>query len=118
MYFRREGYGGHYLYGRSPEFKEEPGITDLEVDYDWFTEKVWPIIANRVPAFNELKVRDVFLDIARILITDMIKFQVHSAWAGYYDYNYWDENAIIGPHYHHANVHFITGFSGHGMKSI
>lgn len=43
-----------------------------------------------------------------------MKFQVHSAWAGYYDYNYWDENAIIGPHIHHANVHFITGFSGHG----
>jgi len=96
VYFRREGYGGHYLCGRSPEFKEEPGITDLEVDYDWFTEKVWPIMANRVPAFNELK--------------------VHSAWAGYYDYNYWDENAIIGPHIHHANVHFITGFSGHGLQ--
>ena len=56
MYFRREGYGGHYLCGRSPQFNEEPGITDLEVDYDWFTEKIWPVIANRVPAFEELKV--------------------------------------------------------------
>ena len=62
VYFRREGYGGHYLCGRSPEFKEEPGITDLEVDYDWFTEKVWPIMANRVPAFNELKVGDFLID--------------------------------------------------------
>ena len=61
VYFRREGYGGHYLCGRSPEFKEEPGITDLEVDYDWFTEKVWPIMANRVPAFNELKVGDFLM---------------------------------------------------------
>ena len=56
VYFRREGYGGHYLCGRSPQFNEEPGITDLEVDYDWFTEKVWPVIAHRVPAFEELKV--------------------------------------------------------------
>jgi FAD-dependent oxidoreductase domain-containing protein 1 len=57
VYFRREGYGGHYLTGRSPEFHEEPDIKNLEVDYDWFEEKVWPVIAHRVPAFNNLKVR-------------------------------------------------------------
>ena len=44
-------------------------------------------------------------------------FQVHSAWAGYYDYNYWDENAIIGYHPFQQKVNFITGFSGHGKES-
>ncbi len=56
VYFRREGYGGHYLTGRSPAFSEEPQIDDLDVDYDWFQDKVWPVLAHRVPAFNELKV--------------------------------------------------------------
>ena len=36
--------------------EEEPSIEDLEVDHDFFHEKVWPVIANRAPAFNNLKV--------------------------------------------------------------
>ncbi len=94
-YFRREGYGGHYLCGRSPLNREmEPSIDNLDVDHDFFEEHVWPKIANRVDAFNNIK--------------------LHSAWAGYYDYNFWDQNAIIGRHPVHDNVYFATGFSGHG----
>lgn len=60
-YFRREGMGGHYLTGRSPcSLEEEPSVENLEVDYDFFDEKVWPVIANRAPAFNNLKVSDCF----------------------------------------------------------
>ena len=38
--------------------------------------QVWPVLASRVKAFEELKVK--------------------SAWAGNYDYCHWDENGIIG----------------------
>ena len=56
-YVRREGYGGHFLCGRSPaSMEEEPDIDDLIVDEEFFHEKVWPVLANRVPAFNKLKV--------------------------------------------------------------
>ena len=66
------------------------------VDMDWFQEQVWPVMAARVKAFESLKVK--------------------SAWAGNYDYNYWDENGVIGRHPALDNVYMACGFSGHGIQ--
>ncbi|XP_020038309.2 FAD-dependent oxidoreductase domain-containing protein 1 isoform X2 [Castor canadensis] len=96
VYFRREGLGNNYLGGRNPTEEEEPDPTNLEVDYDFFQYKVWPHLAKRVPAFKTLKVR--------------------SAWAGYYDYNTFDQNGVVGPHPLVVNMYFATGFSGHGLQ--
>jgi len=96
-WMRREGYGGHYLVGRSPpDDVPEPPIDDMEVDETFFADHVWPQMAARVPAFENLKVK--------------------SSWAGFYDYNTWDQNAIVGRHPYHQNVFFATGFSGHGIQ--
>ncbi|CAD5118716.1 DgyrCDS7397 [Dimorphilus gyrociliatus] len=95
-YIRREGLSGHYICGVSPTEEEEPDISALDVDYEYFQHKIWPALANRVPAFNCLKVK--------------------SAWAGYYDYNYFDQNVIIGNHPFYKNMIFATGSSGHGIQ--
>ncbi|XP_067139915.1 FAD-dependent oxidoreductase domain-containing protein 1 isoform X2 [Centruroides vittatus] len=95
-YATREGLGGYYLAGKSPSESEEPDNNNLDVDHQYFDRCVWPLIANRVPAFEALKVK--------------------SAWAGYYDYNYFDENGIVGCHPYYGNVIFATGFSGHGIQ--
>ncbi|MCL4122945.1 UNVERIFIED_CONTAM: hypothetical protein GTU68_004491 [Idotea baltica] len=95
-YFRREGLADLYLCGRSPEADEEPSVDDLSVDYSYFEEKVWPSIAERCKKFENLKVQ--------------------SAWAGYYDYNTFDQNAIIGRHPSFSNLYIATGFSGHGIQ--
>ncbi|XP_023390499.1 FAD-dependent oxidoreductase domain-containing protein 1 isoform X3 [Pteropus vampyrus] len=96
VYFRREGLGNNYLGGCSPTEEEEPNPGNLEVDHDFFQDKVWPQLAQRVPAFENLKVR--------------------RAWAGYYDYNTFDQNGVVGPHPLVVNMYFATGFSGHGLQ--
>ncbi|MEQ9642561.1 MAG: FAD-binding oxidoreductase [Alphaproteobacteria bacterium] len=69
---------------------------DFEPEDARFAEVIWPIIAARVPAFEAIK-------LAR-------------SWAGHYDYNHFDHNAVIGPHPELGNFHFCNGFSGHGIQ--
>lgn len=95
-YFRRDGLGGTFICGMSPTQEEEPSCENLDVDYNFFDERVWPNLSKRIPAFEAIKVA--------------------SAWSGYYDYNTFDENGIIGPHPYYSNLYIATGFSGHGIQ--
>lgn len=36
---------------------EEPDTGNLDVDHQFFEDRVWPHLANRVPAFEKLKVK-------------------------------------------------------------
>ena len=94
FYFRPEGQ--HFLTGLSPTEEEEPQDLNWDVDYNWFEERIWPELANRVPAFEAIKVQN--------------------AWVGHYDYNALDQNAIFGPHPDVTNFYFANGFSGHGLQ--
>jgi glycine/D-amino acid oxidase-like deaminating enzyme len=95
VWFRPEG--RVFLCGKSPEETQEPPIGDLDdIDHAFFDEEVWPALAARVPVFERVK--------------------VVNAWAGYYDFNTLDQNAVIGPHPQISNLHFATGFSGHGAQ--
>jgi sarcosine oxidase len=94
-WFRPEG--AFFITGISPDEEHEPPPVDLaEIDHTLFTEEVWPRIAARVPAFEAVK--------------------VVNAWAGFYDYNTLDQNAIVGPHPDIRNFYFANGFSGHGLQ--
>ncbi|MCA3556257.1 FAD-binding oxidoreductase [Aestuariivirga sp.] len=94
VYFRPEG--RNFIAGLSPEEHQEPDTFDWEVDYNWFEEMIWPALAGRVPLFEAVK--------------------VIGAWAGHYDYNALDQNAVIGPHPEIRNFFFANGFSGHGLQ--
>lgn len=96
VYFRRDGLGGNFLCGRSPTAEQEPTCENLDVDHGFFEEHIWPTLAHRVPAFESLKVKN--------------------SWAGFYEYNTFDENGIIGAHPYYNNMYIATGFSGHGIQ--
>ena len=88
--------GEVYICGVSPPEDADTRATDFDVDYSLFEEVVWPMLAHRVPAMEELKLQ--------------------RAWAGHYDYNTLDQNAVIGAHPEIVNFIFANGFSGHGLQ--
>jgi len=94
VYFRPEG--RHFICGLSPEEAEEPQVLDWEVDYSWFEERIWPVLAMRVPPFEAIK--------------------VINAWVGHYDYNALDQNGVLGRHPELKNFYFANGYSGHGLQ--
>jgi FAD-dependent oxidoreductase domain-containing protein 1 len=95
VYFRPEGPA--FIGGYSPrEGEPDPDTLDLATDRAPFEEVVWPALANRVPAFEAIRLMDT--------------------WAGHYAVNTLDHNAIVGPHPEVANLLFANGFSGHGLQ--
>ncbi|KQU92148.1 FAD-dependent oxidoreductase [Mesorhizobium sp. Root102] len=96
IYVRPEG-SVYLTGGAEPEEGDGPAAPgDFDVDWPLFEEVIWPVLATRIPAFEAIKPT--------------------RAWAGHYDYNTLDQNAVIGPHPEVGNFIFANGFSGHGLQ--
>ena len=79
VWFRPEG--RFYLGGTTPADGNDPPGAPLEVQHQEWDDMVWPVLAERVPAFEAAK--------------------VVQSWAGYYEYNTFDQNGIVGRHPEH-----------------
>ena len=88
--------GTYYLAGCPPDVDPAVDYDDFVQDHSIWEEKVWPIIANRIPQFESIK--------------------LINSWAGHYAFNTFDQNAILGPHTKVENFIFVNGFSGHGFQ--
>lgn len=88
--------GLYYMAGCPPEIDEPVDFDDFDMDHAIWEDKVWPALANRIPAFEAIK--------------------LVSSWAGHYAFNTLDQNAIIGAHPEMQNFFFVNGFSGHGLQ--
>ena len=92
----RENGGGTYQAGGHGSSDPAVEFDDFEMDLDLWENSVWPVLFNRIPQFESLK--------------------LISQWAGHYAMNTVDQNAILGPHNIIQNFFFLNGFSGHGTQ--
>ncbi len=94
VYCRPEGQG--FICGMSPPADEDFDSDDFDVDHSVFEDQIWPILARRIPAFERVR--------------------AGPAWAGHYDVNLFDHNAIVGSVPGVEGFYIATGFSGHGLQ--
>lgn len=94
LWFRPEGRG--FLCGAPPRHgdPDEPPLD--AIDHGLFDDVLWPALAQRVPAFEALRLR--------------------AAWAGYYEMNDFDHNGLAGALPGWANAYTACGYSGHGLQ--
>ena len=93
LYFRTET-GGLILLGKS--MPEDPVGFNFTWDDQRFMEILWPELAEFVPAWDRLR--------------------LVRGWAGLYDVNTLDGNAILGEWPEIKGLYLATGFSGHGLQ--
>lgn len=79
-----------------PDDSETDQGRDFDVNWPEFEEVIWPALAARVPAFEAIR--------------------PGRAWAGHYDMNLLDHNAIVGRLGDLENAFLAAGFSGHGLQ--
>lgn len=96
VYVRPEG--SVYITGGAEPYDTDRAADPADFEPEWglFEETIWPVLAGRIPAFEAIKPT--------------------RAWAGHYDYNTLDRNAVIGRHPQVSNFIFANGFSGHGLQ--
>ena len=94
VWFRPEGSG--FIAGAPPRGDEADEAPLDAIDHGLFDDVIWPALARRVPGFEALR--------------------TSAAWAGYYEMNTVDHNALVGPLAGWRNLHLACGFSGHGMQ--
>jgi glycine/D-amino acid oxidase-like deaminating enzyme len=94
LWFRPEGRG--FICGAPPR-GDDPDDAPLEaIDHALFDDWIWPRLAARVPAFEALRAT--------------------RAWAGYYEFNTFDQNGLVGRLPGCDNAYVACGFSGHGIQ--
>ncbi|MFN9470646.1 NAD(P)/FAD-dependent oxidoreductase [Acidovorax sp.] len=94
IWLRPEGQG--FICGFAPPADEDADFAPLDPEYHAFEDHVWPTLAERIPGFEALRMQ--------------------GAWAGYYEMNTFDHNAIVGLSPACDNLVFANGFSGHGLQ--
>jgi len=88
--------GSRYLCGAPPRGDDADDLPLEDIDLGMFDDWLWPRLAQRVPAFEALRLT--------------------RAWSGYYEMNTADHNGLAGPLPGCDNAFTACGFSGHGIQ--
>jgi len=87
--------GRLFMAGTNPASDPPVDFDDFEPRHEEF-DRIWTHLAKRSRGFEAIKMAGM--------------------WAGHYDFNALDQNAIVGPHSVVSNFIFANGFSGHGLQ--
>lgn len=94
LYCIHEG-GSLFMLGKS--FPDDPvGLEDFSWERRRFEELIWPELVEVMPSFDRLKIT--------------------GGWAGLYEVNTFDGNAIVGEWPELTGLYLANGFSGHGFQ--
>jgi glycine/D-amino acid oxidase-like deaminating enzyme len=94
LYCIHEG-GGLFMLGKS--FPDDPvGLDDFTWERRRFEDLMWPELVELMPSFDRLKIT--------------------GGWAGLYEVNTFDGNAILGEWPELPGLYLANGFSGHGFQ--
>jgi FAD-dependent oxidoreductase domain-containing protein 1 len=88
-------YQGQFMAVTAPHPSQDPDTDNLEPDLHLFEAVIRPSLGRRVRGFEQLTLL--------------------RAWAGHYEMNTFDQNAILGFHPDVCNFVFACGLSGHGI---
>jgi glycine/D-amino acid oxidase-like deaminating enzyme len=91
LFHEREG---HFMVGKS--FDDDPVAFEFSWSRQRFEDRLWEELVENIPAFERLK--------------------VVRGWAGLYEVNTLDDNAILGEHPLCPGIYLANGFSGHGFQ--
>jgi glycine/D-amino acid oxidase-like deaminating enzyme len=94
LYIVHEG-AGNFTIGKSME-NDPIGYDDFAWDRKTFEEFIWPELVDHIPEFDRLKIQ--------------------GGWAGLYEVNSLDDNAILGELPQLKGFFIAGGFSGHGFQ--
>lgn len=95
-FYLRPEHGTQWITATVPDLDGPCAADDFEPDLHLFEDVIWEQLYHRAPGFDAVK--------------------VVRHWVGHYAYNTLDQNAILGPHPDVPNLHFMNGFSGHGLQ--
>ncbi len=94
IYLRPEG--EMWITAIVPEDDRACDVDDFEPQLHLFEDEIWPRLWARAEGFAACKVK---------------RF-----WVGHYDYNLFDQNALIGAVPGYRDLYVLNGFSGHGLQ--
>jgi glycine/D-amino acid oxidase-like deaminating enzyme len=94
IYLRPEG--EMWITAIVPDDDKACDIDDFEPELHLFEDEIWPRLWARAEGFAATRVKRV--------------------WVGHYDYNTFDQNAIIGAVPGFRDLYLLNGFSGHGLQ--
>lgn len=98
VYVRPQDVGFKYIVEKQYNPMEENLVNhnNLDVDYEYFYNIIWPILVERVPGFKNI---------------NMV-----NAWARYEDVNIFDDAPIIGEHLLYKNLFMMCGYGRYGIQ--